>query len=84
MPPGTPPRIAEKDMAAYHALAERTLDRMVAVFEPDDRLLASIGTVVVYYIVFRDEALAAAVDREKLVTFEELRRRGIANGRGRR
>lgn len=71
---GTPPRIAAADMSAYHELAAQTLDRMIAVFEPDDPLLASIGTVVVYYITFRDESLARSVDREKLVEFESLRR----------
>jgi hypothetical protein len=80
VPPGSPPRIAENDMSAYHALAEQTLDRMVAVFEPDDRLLASIGTVVVYYVAFRDEALAASIDREMLVKFEELRREASRMG----
>lgn len=79
-PSGAAPRIAATEMAAYHALAEQTLDRMVAVFQPDDPLLASIGTVVVYYIAFRDEALAASIDRDKLVEFEELRREASRMG----
>jgi hypothetical protein len=69
-----PARISADDMRAYLARAEQTLGRMVAVFDNDDRLLASIGTVVVYYIAFRDQAFADAVDRGKLAEFEDLRR----------
>ncbi len=61
-------------MSGYEELAEQTLDRMALVFEDDDRLLASIGTVVVYYIVFRDSSAQGAIDRQKLMDFEELRR----------
>lgn len=71
---GASPSIAETDMSAYHERAEQALDRMVRVFQADDPLLASIGTVVVYYIVFRDESLAASIDRAGLSEFEELRR----------
>jgi hypothetical protein len=67
-------------MSEYRELAEQTLDRMLAVFEPDDPLLASIGTVVVYYIAFRDESLAVSIDREKLVQFENLRREASRMG----
>ena len=55
---GNPPRIAAADMEAYRARAEPTLDRMLTVFDSNDRLLASIGTVVVYYVAFRDQAFA--------------------------
>ena len=72
--PDSAPDIAPDAMSEYRKLAEQTLDRMLAVFEPDDPLLASIGTVVVYYITFRDESLAGSVDREKLLQFESLRR----------
>ena len=71
---GTNPRITQDVISGYHQLAQETLDRMVQVFEVDDRLLASIGTVVVYYIVFRDPAIDGVIDREKLMQFEELRR----------
>ncbi|WAX58530.1 DUF262 domain-containing protein [Jatrophihabitans cynanchi] len=71
---GASPRITAADMQAYQALAQQTLDRMVTVFDEDDRLLASIGTVVVYYIAFRQRAFADAVDRGKLAEFEQLRR----------
>lgn len=71
---GPSPQIAAADMEQYQAGATATLDRMNTVFETDDRLLASIGTVVVYYIAFRESAFAAAVDRPKLLEFENLRR----------
>ena len=47
---------------------------MLTVFDSNDRLLASIGTVVVYYVAFRDQAFADAVDRSKFSEFEALRR----------
>lgn len=71
---GTSPRIDASAMKAYEELAKATLDRMVDVFDSDDRLLASIGTVVVYYIAFRDQAFADVVDRDVLSEFESLRR----------
>ena len=71
---GSNPRIAASDMTAYHDEAEKTLDRMRSVFADDDYLLASIGTLVVYYIVFREPNRLAAIDRRKLERFEVLRR----------
>jgi hypothetical protein len=70
---GNSPSIAAETMLAYQVLAERTLDRLSSVFGENDPLLASIGTVVVYYIVFRDDDVVD-VDRAKLQEFEELRR----------
>lgn len=69
-----PPTIAADDMTRYRDQAAQTLERMVDVFHEDDPLLASIGTVVVYYIVFRDADLQGVIDRAKLAQFEELRR----------
>lgn len=71
---GASPRITAIEMKRYEELAKQTLDRMVGIFDKDDRLLASIGTVVVYYIAFRDESFANLVDRAKLAQFEDLRR----------
>lgn len=71
---GSSPLISASNMQEYQAFAQQTLDRMVAVFDQDDRLLASIGTVVVYYIAFREQTFADAVDRDKLAEFEDLRR----------
>ncbi|PVG82105.1 hypothetical protein DDE18_15615 [Nocardioides gansuensis] len=71
---GASPRIAAADMDGYKAHAVQTLDRMVNIFEGDDRLLASIGTVVVYYIAFRNQAFADEVNRGMLAEFEDLRR----------
>lgn len=68
------PTIDEPTIEGYRRAAEGTLSRMAAVFEDSDPLLASIGTVVVLYIVYRDLSLAAADDREKLAEFEALRR----------
>lgn len=75
---GTPPRIAAADMKAYRDAAKQTLDKMVKVFVENDRLLASIGTVVVYFIAFRDATTVNAIDRVKLAEFESLRR--VASG----
>lgn len=75
---GSAPRIRSEDMEGYARTATSVLDRMNNVFERDDWLLASIGTVVVYYIVFRDQAGAEAADRTKLATFEDLRRQAAA------
>ena len=71
---GSSPSVSDAQMSAYHERATQTLDRMTQVFEADDRLLASIGTVVVYYIVFRDPDIQPLIDREKLEAFEGLRR----------
>lgn len=71
---GASPRISAADMASYREAAERTLDKMVGIFLENDRLLASIGTVVVYFIAFRDAASADTIDRVKLSEFESLRR----------
>lgn len=71
---GDAPEISDQTMSQYRERAEGVLDSMHAVFESEDRLLASIGTVVVYYIAFREEAFVASVDRNKLLKFEELRR----------
>jgi len=73
-PPGTPPAMPASEMATYKARAAETLGRMASVFKSDDELLASIGTVVVYYIVFRDAAAASLITRTKLSNFEKLRR----------
>jgi hypothetical protein len=71
---GDHPDISASTMEGYHHTAETTLDRMARVFDDDDRLLGSIGTVVVYYIAFRDSEAADHIDRYKLEEFEELRK----------
>lgn len=71
---GAEPAISASEMESYQKTAEQTLDRMMVVFDVDDRLLASIGTVVVYYIAFKSWAFANAVDRDMLTEFEALRR----------
>jgi hypothetical protein len=70
----SPPRISDTDMRAYYDFAVDTLNAMNDVFDVSDRLLASIGTVVVYYIVFRSAALRPNIDRGKLEQFEQARR----------
>jgi Protein of unknown function DUF262 len=72
---GDNPTITAAEMQGYQDLAQATLDRMSSVFNENDPLLSSIGTVVVYYIVFRDNAVAGIMDRTRLQEFEELRRR---------
>lgn len=71
---GETPRIASTEMESYRDRAWTTLDQMLGVFTENDRLLASIGTVVVYYIVFRNSQFSVDIDRSKLEEFEELRR----------
>lgn len=69
--------ITEAQMAAYEDASRLTLDRMLDVFVENDPLLASIGTVVVFYIMFRDETVAASVSRDRLQLFESLRRQAL-------
>ncbi|MFC8501263.1 DUF262 domain-containing protein [Pedococcus sp. NPDC057267] len=71
---GANPSLSPSTMKQYRDQATATLDRMSSVFETDDPLLASIGTVVVYYIVFRETTAMASATRAKLLQFEELRR----------
>lgn len=70
---GDSPSISPTTMDEYRDRAAATLDRMSTVFDENDPLLASIGTVVVYYIFFRNVA-AEAIDRAALQDFEDLRR----------
>ncbi|WP_158217814.1 DUF262 domain-containing protein [Dietzia alimentaria] len=71
---GNTPRITPETMNACRDRAQTVLDRMAEVFDQNDWLLSSIGTVVVYYIAFRSPGFSAAVDRDKLADFEELRK----------
>lgn len=71
---GDSPSITSEKMEEYKTRAVETLDRMLTAFVENDPLLSSIGTVVVYYIVFRDAGAAAPVDRAALQQFEDLRR----------
>ena len=71
---GDSPTLESTAMESYHSLAVETLDRMLPAFVENDPLLASIGTVVVYYIAFRIPAFSYAGVRSKLEQFEELRR----------
>lgn len=66
--------IDDADMAEFEARALSTLDRMAEEFVERDPLLRSIGTVVVYYICFRNETFASAVNGRLLHEFEEARR----------
>lgn len=72
---GATPIISGEDMSTFQANATTVLDRMSRVFEINDRLLASIGTVVVYYLAFRDDRFRAGIDRSILDDFESQRRR---------
>ena len=69
----TPPRISREAMDSYKVRATHVLDGMAEVFTDNDPLLASIGTVVVYYLVFR-EVNGTAISRDRLIEFEEKRR----------
>lgn len=67
--------ISDAEMDKYEARAMGTLDRMMSVFIENDPLLRSIGTVVVYYICFREADFASAVQPSMLQMFEDARRR---------
>ena len=69
-----PPKISSRDMQSYEVIVRKTLDRMSHIFLENDQLLSSIGTVVVYYIVLRDDKLDFSTDRKSLLHFEEIRR----------
>jgi hypothetical protein len=76
----SPPSIEPTVMENYRLSAAETLDRMAEVFSENDPLLASIGTVVVYYIVFREPDVAACITRPELERFEVVRREASRMG----
>lgn len=71
----SPRKITDAKMYEYEKSVSDVLNDLAPIFEPDDRLLGSIGTVVVYYLLFRDAAIRKAVARESLLDFEELRKK---------
>lgn len=71
---GYKPTISSSEMSEYENRARSVLDKMTTIFHDDDRLLSSIGTVVVYYLAFRQKKFSDAVDRNRLDDFEYLRR----------
>lgn len=75
---GDSPTIRPDEMEGYRVQAEQTLESLSSVFFENDPLLASIGTVVVYFIVFRGGTIP--VDRVTLQEFEELRREASRMG----
>lgn len=66
--------ISDEIIEIYRTRVAEVLDRMVQHFEDDDRLLRSVGTLMVYYLAFRDTSFGCRVDRRALVQFEEMRR----------
>lgn len=71
---GQDPEITQVQMEGYEERAHEVLDRMRSVFIDSDYLLRSIGTVVVYYLVFRTADDEDCPSREKLDQFEEARK----------
>jgi hypothetical protein len=71
---GAKPSISEKIMFGYRERASSVLDEMRRVFDDGDALLSSIGTVVVYYIVFRQFKTVPGDLRSSLMRFEDFRR----------
>lgn len=71
---GDQPEISKDEMRDYESNAAATLDRMALLFEDNDPLLRSIGTVVVYYIAFRSSPTSQVATREALNAFEAARR----------
>ena len=70
---GVPQAISDAEMNRYELTATATLDRMSEIFADNDELLSSIGTVVVYYLVFRNGIQKLNVDRKRFKEFEVLR-----------
>ena len=66
--------IGSGEVRGLESTVQQNLTRMSEVFEDNDSLLRSIGTVIVYYIAFRDRGFAQAVSRDALDSFECLRR----------
>ena len=66
--------IGDGEVEVLGRAVRANLEKMERVFIPNDPLLRSIGTVIVYYIAFRDPDFAQNVNREILEEFEELRR----------
>jgi hypothetical protein len=66
--------IEDSVMNSYEESAQQTLERMNRVFTENDPLLRSIGTVVIYYVCFRESDFSEAVSREQLQHFEDARR----------
>ena len=53
---------------------DKILTRMQEFFTENDPLLKSVGTLIVYYLCFRDTEFSTAASRDKLEKFEERRR----------
>ena len=71
---GPDPKITDEEMSSLQERVTGVLDVMARIFEPADRLLASAGTMVVYYLAFRNPQFADSVERSRLMIFEETRR----------
>lgn len=67
------------DILRAHSRIEKNLERMSTTFSDNDPLLRSIGSLVVYYLCFRDDTISPS--REKLERFEELRREQASRDR---
>lgn len=75
---GIKPKITDKDVDDYASCVNTVLDRMSSVFHENDTLLSSIGTVVVYYVLFSTNARLESDHsslRDTLQRFEEERRK---------
>ncbi|RBA30396.1 hypothetical protein DQ226_17355 [Dietzia maris] len=71
---GPDPVISQEEMQRFEEEAREKLDLMSGTFEENDYLLRSIGTVVVYYLVFRGVATNGLPLRAHLDRFESARR----------
>lgn len=66
--------IGSGEIKALESAVDRNLCRMSEVFQDNDTLLRSIGTVVVYYIAFRNQDFSDVASRPVFENFETLRR----------
>ncbi len=69
----------DTNVSDAHSLAKSTLNRMSIVFNNNDPLLRSIGSLVVYYLCFREDDISTS--RDRIEQFEKLRRDQVRNDR---
>ena len=73
------PGFTKKDIDEAYSKAEQTLSLMQSTFHQSDPLLKSIGSLIVYYLVFRNQSQAPM--RDRLWGFENERHEQAYNDR---
>ena len=73
------PGFTNTDIDEAYSKAEQTLSLMQRTFHQSDPLLRSIGSLIVYYLVFRNQSQAPI--RDRLLAFEDERYKQAYNDR---